>query len=40
MPKSIGAQIPIERKIWWFLESREEHFEKTETQITQIPVKL
>jgi len=31
MPKSIGAQIPVERKIWWFLEGRRGHFEKTKT---------
>jgi len=28
MPKSVGAQIPIEREVWWFLESKEEYLEK------------
>jgi len=28
MLKSIGAQIPIEGEIWWFLENKEEHLEK------------
>jgi len=40
MPKSVGAQISIEGEVWWFLENREEYSEKTETQITQIAIKL
>jgi len=28
MPKSIGARIPIEGEVWWFLESKEEHSAK------------
>jgi len=31
MPKSIGAQIPIEGEVWWFLESKEKHSEKIKT---------
>jgi len=31
MPKSVGAQIPVEREVWWFLENREKHSEKIET---------
>jgi len=27
MPKSIGAQISVEREVWWFLGSKEEHLE-------------
>jgi len=28
MPKSIGAQIPVEGEVWQFLENKEEHLEK------------
>jgi len=28
MPKSIGAQIPIEGGVLWFLENKEKHSEK------------
>ena len=37
---AMSQRTVTERGVWWFLESREEHFEKTETQITQIAVKL
>jgi len=28
MPKSVGAQIPVEEEVWWVLESKEQHSEK------------
>jgi len=32
MPKSVGAQIPVEGEFGWVLESKVEHLEKLETQ--------
>jgi len=40
MPKSIGAQIPIEREILWVLEIKREHWKKTETQSLKIAIKF
>jgi len=40
MPKSVGAQIPIEGKVLWILEIKREYFRKIETQSLKIAVKL
>ena len=38
MPKSVGAQIPVEEEIWWFLENKEEHSEKQKLSHSKQPL--
>jgi len=40
MPKFVGAQIPVEKEIWWFLERRKEDAQNNRDLVTQIAIKL